>query len=202
MTAEGIYTTDQIEMVRLQTAPATDKNKKKALAAAAAVAAAAAATASGGTATVSTSNASSGNGPTPPVQRAAAADNVVSSSALMGWKAGASSMPPGWRIKRHEYANQTVYFYMSPKGDIIKSRRGVIDYMLDDGSYAEKDFNIVIGGAKQRKVALQELYDSRTKLKNSSGNRMVRKKQQRATDDPDPEELELADSVQGVFARV
>merc|ERR1712088_1017352 len=56
---------------------------------------------------------------------------------LIGWKAGNSSLPPGWKIKRHEYANQTVYFYMSPKGDIIKSRRAVIDYMFKDESYTE-----------------------------------------------------------------
>merc|ERR550517_2411636 len=80
---------------------------------------------------------------------------------LIGWKAGNSSLPPGWKIKRHEYANQTVYFYMSPKGDIIKSRRAVIDYMFQDENYIEKDFNIVISGAKQRKAVLQELYDAK-----------------------------------------
>merc|ERR550517_2387459 len=82
---------------------------------------------------------------------------------LIGWKAGNSSLPPGWKIKRHEYANQTVYFYMSPKGDIIKSRRAVIDYMFQDENYTEKDFNIVISGAKQRKAVLQELYDAKVR---------------------------------------
>lgn len=84
---------------------------------------------------------------------------------LIGWKTGNTTLPPGWKIKRHEYANQTVYFYMSPKGDIIKSRRAVMDYMFDDGSYSETDFNAVISGAKQRKVALQEMYDARTGTK-------------------------------------
>merc|ERR1712083_840648 len=82
---------------------------------------------------------------------------------LIGWKAGNSTLPSGWKIKRHEYANQTVYFYMSPKGDIIKSRRAVIDYMFQDENYTEKDFNIVISGAKQRKAVLQELYDAKVK---------------------------------------
>lgn len=84
---------------------------------------------------------------------------------LIGWKTGNQTLPPNWKIKRHEYANQTVYFYMSPKGDIIKSRRAVMDYMFDDGSYSETDFNSVISGAKQRKVALQEMYDTRTGTK-------------------------------------
>jgi len=84
---------------------------------------------------------------------------------LIGWKTGNTTLPPNWKIKRHEYANQTVYFYMSPKGDIIKSRRAVMDYMFDDGSYSETDFNAVISGAKQRKVALQEMYDARTGTK-------------------------------------
>merc|ERR1712013_481526 len=58
-----------------------------------------------------------------------------------------------------------VYFYMSPKGEIIKSRRAVMDYMFEDGTYTEKDFYTVISGAKQRKVALQELYEARKNKK-------------------------------------
>ena len=52
---------------------------------------------------------------------------------------------------------------MSPKGDIIKSRRAVLEYMFDDetAGYTERDFLTVISGAKQRKVALQELYDAK-----------------------------------------
>ena len=86
---------------------------------------------------------------------------------LIGWKTGNTTLPKDWKIKRHEYANQTVYFYMSPKGDIIKSRRAVLEYMFDDeeGGYSEKDFLTVISGAKQRKVALQELYDAKLNRK-------------------------------------
>jgi len=90
---------------------------------------------------------------------------------LIGWKAGNSSLPAGWKIKRHEYANQTVYFYMSPKGEIIKSRRAVMDYMFEEGTYNEKDFSTVISGAKQRKVALQELYDARLNKRNKKKKR-------------------------------
>ena len=36
-----------------------------------------------------------------------------------------------------------------------------MDYMFEDGTYTEKDFHTVISGAKQRKVALQDLYDAR-----------------------------------------
>ena len=100
---------------------------------------------------------------------------------LIGWKAGNSSLPPGWKIKRHEYANQTVYFYMSPKGDIIKSRRAVIDYMFQDENYTEKDFNIVISGAKQRKAVLQELYDAKVK-------RRARRKKRSRSDAAEEEE--------------
>merc|ERR1719336_1713826 len=106
---------------------------------------------------------------------------------LIGWKTGNTTLPNAWKIKRHEYANQTVYFYMSPKGDIIKSRRAVIEYMFEDGSYAGKDFYTVISGAKQRKVALQELYDS--KLNKKSGKRKRRSKStmkdDSEADDPD-----------------
>ena len=109
-------------------------------------------------------------------------------------------------IKRHELnANQTVYFYMSPKGDIIKSRRGVIDYMLEDGGYLEKDFTNVINGGKQRKMALLEFYN---KMNNKRFSTLNRKKKTRfgggqimlggaspaaGTDEPDPTELDIAD---------
>lgn len=151
MTNDGNYTQDQIEMVRLQTTPQTDKNGKKK--------------------------------PAVPMRQ----DNSPCNP-LIGWKAGNTTLPPGWKIKRHEYANQTVYFYMSPKGDIIKSRRGVIDYMFDDGGYEEKDFNIVISGAKQRKVALQELYENKTSKKRK------KKKGKTMPEDPDLLELDIADS--------
>ena len=155
MTADGNYTQDQIEMVRLQTAPATDKNGKKKPA-----------------------------GTTPQRQ-----DNSPCNP-LIGWKTGNATLPPAWKIKRHEYANQTVYFYMSPKGDIIKSRRAVMDYMFEDGGYSEKDFNIVISGAKQRKVALQELFDNRLN-KNTNKKKKVKGS---VSEDPDINELDIADS--------
>ena len=109
------------------------------------------------------------------------AKDVSPCNPLIGWKAGNSSLPPGWKIKRHEYANQTVYFYMSPKGDIIKSRRAVIDYMFQDENYTEKDFNIVISGAKQRKAVLQELYDAKVK-------RRARRKKRSRSDAAEEEE--------------
>ena len=109
------------------------------------------------------------------------AKDVSPCNPLIGWKAGNSSLPPGWKIKRHEYANQTVYFYMSPKGDIIKSRRAVIDYMFQDENYTEKDFNIVISGAKQRKAVLQELYDAKVR-------RRARRKKRSRSDATEEEE--------------
>ena len=102
---------------------------------------------------------------------------------LIGWKTGNTTLPNGWKIKRHEYANQTVYFYMSPKGDIIKSRRAVIDYMFKDESYTEKDYNIVISGAKQRKAVLQELYDAKAR-------REARRKKRSRSDATEEEEDE------------
>merc|ERR550532_399195 len=155
----GVYTEEQIETVRQQTTIITDRSGNKQKKGVAA----------GGVGGVT--------------------KDVSPCNPLIGWKAGNSSLPPGWKIKRHEYANQTVYFYMSPKGDIIKSRRAVIEYMFDDGSYAEKDFYTVISGAKQRKVALQELYDS--KLNKKSGKRKRRSKSRTTmkddseADDPD-----------------
>merc|ERR1719225_1062653 len=95
---------------------------------------------------------------------------------LIGWKTGNTTLPIGWKIKRHEYANQTVYFYMSPKGDIIKSRRAVLEFMFDDeeAGYSERDFLTVISGAKQRKVALQELYDAKLIRKGIKRKRRIK----------------------------
>ena len=119
---------------------------------------------------------------------------------LIGWKTGNSSLPPGWKIKRHEYANQTVYFYMSPKGDIIKSRRAVMDYMFQDGDYSERDFNIVISGAKQRKEALQKLFDAkdrrRRKKRSKSEEEYEEDEEDEETDDPKLDSDEELDPVE------
>ena len=129
MNASGVYTAEQIEMVKQQATIITDRSIKKKVA--------------------------TSSGPT--------RQDLSPCNPLIGWKTGNTTLPIGWKIKRHEYANQTVYFYMSPKGDIIKSRRAVLEYMFDDetAGYTEKDFLTVISGAKQRKVALQELYDAK-----------------------------------------
>ena len=153
MMQNGVYTEEQIETVRQQTTIITDRSGKAK---------------KGGVA--------SGVG-------GQGAKDVSPCNPLIGWKAGNSSLPPGWKIKRHEYANQTVYFYMSPKGDIIKSRRAVIDYMFKDESYTEKDYNIVISGAKQRKAVLQELYDAKAR-------REARRKKRSRSDATEEEEEE------------
>lgn len=152
MSQSGAYTPQQIEMVRnAQTAavPATKPLPKKA----------------GGVNNNNTVDrtVTIPSGPT----RA----DLSPCNPLIGWKTGNSTLPIGWKIKRHEYANQTVYFYMSPKGEVIKSRRAVLDHMFEDGSYSEKDFNTVISGAKQRKVALQDLYDSKMNKKKKKRKR-------------------------------
>ena len=65
-----------------------------------------------------------------------------------------------------------------------------MDYMFEDGGYSEKDFNIVISGAKQRKVALQELFDNRLN-KNTNKKKKVKGS---VSEDPDINELDIADS--------
>ena len=142
MNASGVYTAEQIEMVKQQATIITDRSIKK---------------------KVTTSN-----GPT--------RQDLSPCNPLIGWKTGNTTLPIGWKIKRHEYANQTVYFYMSPKGDIIKSRRAVLEYMFDDetAGYTEKDFLTVISGAKQRKVALQELYDAKLLRKGHKRKRRIK----------------------------
>jgi len=155
MTQSGAYTDGQIDLVRMQTTIVhTPKAPKKTTIGVN--------NNSSGERTITTSIA--GGGPT----RA----DLSPSNPLIGWKTGNATLPPNWKIKRHEYANQTVYFYMSPKGEIIKSRRAVIDYMFEDGGYTEEDYKFVISGAKQRKVALQELYDTRMNKKRKKRKRM------------------------------
>ena len=156
MTASGIYTVEQIEMVKQQATIITDRSIKKKVT-------------------------------TTPTRH-----DLSPCNPLIGWKTGNATLPNGWKIKRHEYANQTVYFYMSPKGDIIKSRRAVLEYMFDDeeGGYTEKDFLTVISGAKQRKVALQELYDAKLnrkgiKRKRRSKSTGIEETEMEENDDPE-----------------
>ena len=155
MTASGIYTVEQIEMVKQQATIITDRSIKK-------------------------------KPTTTPTRQ-----DLSPCNPLIGWKTGNTTLPIGWKIKRHEYANQTVYFYMSPKGDIIKSRRAVLEYMFDDeeAGYTEKDFLTVISGAKQRKVALQELYDAKL-LRKTGGVKRKRRSKSLSKDDSEVEDQE------------
>ena len=156
MTASGVYTPEQIEMVKQQATIITDRSIKKKV------------------------SAGGGGGPT--------RQDLSPCNPLIGWKTGNTTLPIGWKIKRHEYANQTVYFYMSPKGDIIKSRRAVLEFMFDDeeAGYSERDFLTVISGAKQRKVALQELYDAKLVRKGIKRKRRI--KSSTAREDSEMEE--------------
>ena len=160
MTASGVYTSEQIEMVKQQATIITDRSIKK------------------------------------KVTTTPSRQDLSPCNPLIGWKTGNATLPTGWKIKRHEYANQTVYFYMSPKGDIIKSRRAVLEYMFDDetAGYTEKDFLIVISGAKQRKVALQELYDAKL---NRKGVKRKRRSKSTGKEDSEVEDQDENDYASG-----
>ena len=164
MNASGVYTPEQIEMVKQQATIITDRSIKK---------------------KVTTSN-----GPS--------RQDLSPCNPLIGWKTGNTTLPIGWKIKRHEYANQTVYFYMSPKGDIIKSRRAVLEYMFDDetAGYTDKDFLTVISGAKQRKVALQELYDAKLLRKGIKRKRRIKSS---ARDDSEMEDGDIIEGEEQVY---
>jgi hypothetical protein len=161
MTHAGLYTRQQIEMARLQTTPgsaAAAADKSKPLAAAASFSAAA-----GNAAATNRLSAASGG--------ALEADGDAADQPANVWKIGSSSLPPGWRLKRHPYAGHTVYFYMSPGGDIFKTRRAILDYMWEDGGYTEKEFSAVItGGGERREAVLRELYEAKMRGTQQSNN--------------------------------
>ena len=184
MTQAGLYTPDQIEMARLQSTPgsaaasaaALDKigsvgsnsnNKKKppggfgmgihAVSSASLLSSSLLSTTLGG---------GPGDG-----------DESSAQHPLAGWKVGSATLPAGWKLKRHEYANQTVYIYMSPGGDIFKTRRTMLDFMWEDGGYTEKEFAAVIVGGKQRENVLREHYEAKMR-----GN-------QNGAEDPDGAQL-------------
>ena len=202
MTADGQYTVEQIDMVKNATQPQNngqgDKNKRRMTSVITSVPSSVSSMyVSGGVSGTVAAAASTTTLSPPP----SSSTNPVFGSgrdfanSLVGWKAGNPTLPQGWRMKKHEFANQTVWFYMSPTSEIIKSRRGVIEHMFDEGGYTDKDFSIVINGGKQRKSMLHEFYEDKInrrctlkKRKRLSGIRTV------GSDDPDLEELDIVDS--------
>jgi hypothetical protein len=196
MTQAGLYTPEQIEMARLQSTPGS---------AAAAAAAAAALDKNGAgkkrspagdglsalctAAAVTSSNrlaASPSNG--------LADGDESGSNQLTGWKVGSSTLPVGWKLKRHEYANRTVYFYMSPTGEIFKTRRAILDYMWADGGCSEKEFSAVIVGGKQREALLREYYEAKMRGKQSvDDDDDPSDKEARSQEDIDLDELDIAE---------
>ena len=216
MTADGGYTVEQIDMVKNATqqmagGSQADKNKRNINNRVTTI------TATNNNNSVSSMNAFSLSSPTSSTTVAAAASTTTVSpppptssgnntvliggnsyaTSLSGWKVGNPTLPVGWRIKKHEYANQNVWFYMSPKGEIIKSRRGVIEYMFDEpgNAYSDRDFSIVINGGKQRKSALQEFYESKINKKCTLKKKKRLPGQRHAGgEEPDLVDLDLADS--------
>ncbi len=215
MTADGGYTVEQIDMVKNATQQMAggqaDKNKRNINNRVTTI------TATNNNNSVSSMNTFSLSSPTSSTTVAAAASTTTVSpppptsfgnntvliggnsyaTSLSGWKVGNPTLPVGWRIKKHEYANQNVWFYMSPKGEIIKSRRGVIEYMFDEpgNAYSDRDFSIVINGGKQRKSALLEFYQSKINKKCTLKKKKRLPGQRHAGgEEPDFVDLDLADS--------
>jgi hypothetical protein len=196
MTQAGLYTPEQIEMARLQSTPAAaaaalDKNgggsagKKKLTPGEGlnALCTTAAAMSSNKLATTASNGMADG-------------DVELATNQLTGWKVGSSTLPVGWKLKRHPCADRTVYFYMSPAGDILKTRRAILDYMWADGGCTEKEFSAVIDGGKERAALLREYYEAKMRGGMQNGGGDVdpdNKDATRSQEDLDLDELDIAE---------
>merc|ERR1719469_926548 len=64
------------------------------------------------------------------------------------WKFGDPTLPDGWRIKEHNWSSQIRQSFLSPCGASFNSRKGVMGFMIAQGSYTEADFDKVKSGLK------------------------------------------------------
>jgi len=64
------------------------------------------------------------------------------------WKFGDPTLPDGWRIKEHIWSSQVRQSFLSPCGESFNSRKGVMGFMTEQGTYTEADFDKVKSGLK------------------------------------------------------
>ena len=99
------------------------------------------------------------------------------------WKVCPSSLPSGWKTRTLYWTDREKHFYLSPEGKIFTSRKSVVAFMEQCGSYSETDFDKVKKGMNKKRKRKMKNNDqwvpvrkkSKRKAKTSAASSSVRK---------------------------
>lgn len=67
------------------------------------------------------------------------------------WRVCQQSLPAGWKTRTLYWTNREKHFFLSPEGKIFSSRKSVVEYMEQCGTYTEEDFEKVKKGINKKK---------------------------------------------------
>ena len=67
------------------------------------------------------------------------------------WKVCLQSLPAGWKMRTLYWTNREKHFYLSPDGKIFSSRKAIVEFMEQCGTYSEQDFEKVKKGINRKR---------------------------------------------------
>ena len=67
------------------------------------------------------------------------------------WKVCLQSLPAGWKMRTLYWTNREKHFYLSPEGKIFPSRKAIVEYMQQCGTYSEQEFEKVKKGMSRKR---------------------------------------------------
>jgi len=67
------------------------------------------------------------------------------------WRVCLQTLPSGWKTRTLYWTNREKHFYLSPEGKIFSSRKSVMEFMQQCGTYTENDFDKVRKGMNRNR---------------------------------------------------
>ena len=75
----------------------------------------------------------------------------TSRSSEIIWRIDQVTLPDGWKTRTLYWTDREKHFYLSPEGKIFSSRKSVLEFMQQCGTYSESDFEKVRKGMVRKK---------------------------------------------------
>ena len=75
----------------------------------------------------------------------------TSRSSEIIWRIDQLTLPDGWKTRTLYWTDREKHFYLSPEGKIFSSRKSVLEFMQQCGTYSDNDFDKVRKGMVRKK---------------------------------------------------
>ena len=67
------------------------------------------------------------------------------------WRVCLQTLPSGWKTRTLYWTDREKHFYLSPEGKIFSSRKSVMEFMQQCGTYTDNDFDKVRKGMNRKR---------------------------------------------------